>query len=424
MNYDDITIKVAVAGNVDSGKSTIAGVLIHDKLDDGRGSSRKFILKNKHELETGRTSAISHNKMIKVEGNQRKVVSFIDLAGHEKYLKTTMYGLTGLFIDYGILMIGSNMGITKMTKEHLGVLLYLKVPTIILMSKIDLCPDNIYQATERTVRKILKIPIFNKRGYFFPTDEEKCEQELEEFSKLENPLETFVPVIPMSNKTGVNINNIKKFLYSLPSRKKWQKPIEGSIMYVDSTFMVNGIGLVLSGTVRGNPIKVNQKLWLGPLNNTFIPFRVRSEHNDFRENVEELTDGMSGCIAVKPINKEIISRKSIKKGVLVFDNEDFKKYVSNKFKAEISILHHSTTIKNNYQAIIHCGPIRQSASIKILEILDGENDKSLRTGSQAVVEFTFAFRPEFLETGLTFFFRDGSTKGYGKITEIIPMELK
>ena len=40
---NDITIKIAVAGNVDSGKSTLAGVLLNDCLDDGRGKCRKMI---------------------------------------------------------------------------------------------------------------------------------------------------------------------------------------------------------------------------------------------------------------------------------------------------------------------------------------------------------------------------------------------
>ena len=51
---------------------------------------------------------------------------------------------------------------------------------------------------------------------------------------------------------------------------------------------------------------------------------------------------------------------------------------------------------------------------------DNETDnKKLRTGSKAIVQFTFSFRSEFLEEGISFFFRDGSTKGYGKILEVL-----
>jgi GTPase len=45
-----------------------------------------------------------------------QVVSFIDLAGHEKYLKTTVFGLTGHAPDYVMLMVGANAGVVGMTK--------------------------------------------------------------------------------------------------------------------------------------------------------------------------------------------------------------------------------------------------------------------------------------------------------------------
>lgn len=34
-----------------------------------------------------------------------KVITFIDLAGHEKYLKTTVFGMTGHAPDFGMLMV-------------------------------------------------------------------------------------------------------------------------------------------------------------------------------------------------------------------------------------------------------------------------------------------------------------------------------
>jgi GTPase len=43
--------------------------------------------------------------------NSKKIVTIVDLCGHEKYLKTTMFGLTGLVPDYAMIVIGLNMGI-------------------------------------------------------------------------------------------------------------------------------------------------------------------------------------------------------------------------------------------------------------------------------------------------------------------------
>ena len=52
-------IRVAVIGNVDSGKSTLVGCLTKNIKDDGRGFARKFVFNYQHESETGRTSSIA-----------------------------------------------------------------------------------------------------------------------------------------------------------------------------------------------------------------------------------------------------------------------------------------------------------------------------------------------------------------------------
>eukprot|EP00330_Aristerostoma_sp_ATCC50986_P004601 CAMPEP_0114577700 /NCGR_PEP_ID=MMETSP0125-20121206/2339_1 /TAXON_ID=485358 ORGANISM="Aristerostoma sp., Strain ATCC 50986" /NCGR_SAMPLE_ID=MMETSP0125 /ASSEMBLY_ACC=CAM_ASM_000245 /LENGTH=77 /DNA_ID=CAMNT_0001767231 /DNA_START=143 /DNA_END=376 /DNA_ORIENTATION=+ len=56
-------IKVSVIGNVDSGKSTLVGVLTKGMLDDGRGSARLRVFNYAHEANNGRTSSIGHEIM-------------------------------------------------------------------------------------------------------------------------------------------------------------------------------------------------------------------------------------------------------------------------------------------------------------------------------------------------------------------------
>lgn len=63
-----IATAAAVAGSVDSGKSTLVAVLTHGQkgrplLDDGHGSARMSVLKHKHEIVTGRTSSLSHHTL-------------------------------------------------------------------------------------------------------------------------------------------------------------------------------------------------------------------------------------------------------------------------------------------------------------------------------------------------------------------------
>jgi GTPase len=50
---------VAVIGDVDSGKSTLIGVLATGSLDNGAGMKRLEVCRHMHEIEHGRTSSIS-----------------------------------------------------------------------------------------------------------------------------------------------------------------------------------------------------------------------------------------------------------------------------------------------------------------------------------------------------------------------------
>jgi len=55
-------VRVAVIGNVDSGKSTLTAVLssAHGVTDDGRGTLREKVFNFTHEKNNGRTSSIAH----------------------------------------------------------------------------------------------------------------------------------------------------------------------------------------------------------------------------------------------------------------------------------------------------------------------------------------------------------------------------
>lgn len=50
------------------------------------------------------------------------MITFIDLAGHEKYLKTTIFGMTGHAPDFAMLMVGHNFYLIASGK----CILYLK----------------------------------------------------------------------------------------------------------------------------------------------------------------------------------------------------------------------------------------------------------------------------------------------------------
>ena len=58
--FQFIDLRLAVLGNVDAGKSTLLGVLTQGELDNGRGRARLNLFRHLHEIQSGRTSSISH----------------------------------------------------------------------------------------------------------------------------------------------------------------------------------------------------------------------------------------------------------------------------------------------------------------------------------------------------------------------------
>merc|ERR1719187_848151 len=84
------------------------------------------------------------------------------------------------------------------------------------------------------------------------------------------------------------------------------------------------------------------------------------------------------------------------------------------FEGEILVLHHPTTISTRYQAMVHCGSIRQTASIIKM------SSECLRTGDKASVLFRYVKHPEYLKEGQRLVFREGRTKAVGNVTKIHP----
>lgn len=65
--------------------------------------------------------------------------------------------------------------------------------------------------------------------------------------------------------------------------------------------------------------------------------------------------------------------------------------------------------------IVHCGSIRQTASILTM------SKECLRTGDKAVVHFKFIKNPEYLNLNQRLVFREGRTKAVGNVSKVIPM---
>jgi len=413
-----LEVRIAVVGNVDSGKSTMVGVLTRSMLDDGRGSARQKILKFSHEAQTGRTSSIGqHNLCISSTGEilndstfrqtqcgevvarSSKLITMVDLAGHEKYFKTTAFGLTGNLPDYAMLIIGANHGLIGMCKEHLGIALALKIPSFFVITKIDICPEHIFNNTMKSLHAVLKKPGVRKIPIMVRTQDDvmTCARNIAS--------DTIAPIFLTSSVTGEGLDLLRQFMNLIPQRYEWfGKMSLDPEFIIDETFAVPGVGTVVAGTVKSGVIGVNSTLLLGPdiADSSFKPIAIKSIHYK-RMVVDKVVAGQTAALALKRVK-----RNQVRKGMALVASS-FQPEASWEFDADIAILTHSTTIHLKYQAVIHCEIIRQAAKVVAMDC------EKLRSGDRAIVRFRFLVRPEYVCRGTRFVFREGKTKGIGLV---------
>ena len=434
-----IETRIAVVGNVDAGKSTMLGVLVKGGLDDGRGKARVNLFRHKHEIESGRTSSVgmeimgfdTHGNVVasdvpgrklsweEIGKRSAKVISFTDLAGHERYLRTTVFGLLSSEPNYCLLMVAANNGLIGMSKEHLGIALALNVPVMVVITKIDICPPNILQQTITQLTKILKSPGARKIAVWV-NDRETCIQTAEQFVSRR-----ICPIFQVSNVTGQNLDLVRTFLNILPHHGHYntKAPFE---FHVNDTFSVPFVGTVVSGVVKSGVVHAGDNVLIGPdSTGQFKETKIRSIERK-RISVPASAAGQSASFALRNVR-----RRDVRKGMVVLHRPDPKDKDKDKdtqagaedgapavrpdgmpkvyreFIAEVLILSHATTIKTRYQAMLHVGPVSQTCAI--IDI-----DRAyIRTGDRATVAFRFVQRPEYLAVGDRILFREGRTKGLG-----------
>jgi GTPase len=319
---DTIETRIAVVGNVDAGKSTLLGVLVKGGLDDGRGKMRVNLFRHKHEIESGRTSSVGMEIMgfdtkgeVVVSGvpgrklsweeigkRSAKVISFTDLAGHERYLRTTVFGLLSSEPNYCLLMVAANNGLIGMSKEHLGIALALNVPVMVVITKIDICPPQILQQTITQLTKILKSPGARKIPIFIKNREE-CVNTATQFVS-----QRICPVFQVSNVTGESLDLVREFLNILPHHGRYDvdAPFE---FHVNDTFSVPFVGTVVSGVVKSGVVHAGDTVLVGPDSlGQFTTTTIRSIERK-RIAVPACSAGQSASFALRRVR-----RKDVRKG--------------------------------------------------------------------------------------------------------------
>ena len=415
---DDDHIVIGTAGHVDHGKSTLVGSLVTGQADDGQGGTRGFLDVQPHEVERGLSADLSYavygfaedaDDPVRMDNPHRKsdrariveeadrLVSFVDTVGHEPWLRTTIRGLVGQKLDYGLLVVAADDGPTATTREHLGILLATELPTIVAITKTDVVTDDRLATVERevesTLRDVGETPL--------PVDRYGVDTAVAEVG------DGVVPVLRTSAVERTGLDTLDRLFGTLPKRATPER--EAFRMYVDRSYKVTGVGAVASGTVNSGVVEAGDELLLGPMaDGSFREVEVRSIEMHYHR-VDRATAGRIVGIALKGVDEEDVER-----GMALVPRDADPAPVRS-FEAEVMVLNHPTRIQPGYEPVVHLETLSEAAVFTPAEgrLLPGD------TGHARV---RFKFRPYLVEAGQRFVFREGSSKGVGTVRGVEPTE--
>ncbi|CAL8129538.1 unnamed protein product [Orchesella dallaii] len=421
-----IDVRVAVMGNADAGKSTLLGVITQGELDDGRGRARLNMFRHLHEVQSGRTSSISHEivgfdaqgRVINYqEGSAEticetssKLVTLIDLAGHAKYLRTTIRGVSGYSPHYIMFVISAVPGFTKITKEHLSLAVALQIPMMIVISKMDL-------TTEDGLDQILSDVEDHLTDVGCKKTPVRIYSETDVISvAATQPSEEVIPLISLSNVTGEGLSWLSKLMFLLPpgltAAEREQLEKELPEFQIDETFWIPRVGTILGGLLTQGVIKEKTSMLLGPLDDgSFQPVCVNSIR---RHKTPCLMARASQSVSLS-LDLEVTR---LRKGMVLVSPQSCPK-ATWLFQADICVVYHATAICKGFQTTVYIGNVRQTA--KIEEILSVSR---ISTNERASVVFRLMKHPEYLKVGSKIVFCNGTSKGFGTVVHLYPFETK
>uniref|UniRef100_A0A182Q877 Tr-type G domain-containing protein n=1 Tax=Anopheles farauti TaxID=69004 RepID=A0A182Q877_9DIPT len=426
----NIEVRVAVLGGADAGKSTLLGVLTQGEFDNGRGLARLNMFRHMHEIQTGRTSCISHetlgfdaegsvinykyNEMMTAEeisDRSTKLVTFMDLAGHRRYLKKTVQALSGYCPHHALIVVAAG-NISNMTREHLTIIHALDISFSIIVTKIDLAPP---EPILFELKNLLTSIGYRKVPYLITNQDDVLN------ANAHQSVEQVVPIFCVSNVAGTGLDLLIQYLYVLSpgisnaeKERLEQQPIE---FQIDEIFRVSEVGTVAGGLLCKGVLTENSQVKVGPLQDgSFFSVTVQTIHRN-KAPCRVVRAGQSASLSFNTV--ELMP--SLRSGMVILPD-----YESNDiacgcffFQAQVSVLFHATRIFKGFQTTVHIGSIRQTA---IIEGIMGAGDTGIGTNQSASVLFRFLRHPEYVRPGMRVLFREGTSKGIGKVTQVFPLK--
>lgn len=247
---------VVTAGHVDHGKSTLVEALTGRNPDRWAEERRRgmtidlgFAWTHLGGLETG----------------------FIDVPGHERFIKNMLVGVEG--VDAALFVVAADEGWMPQSEEHLAILDLIGVDRgVVALTRADLVDSETLELAEIEVAEQLA------------------------GTSLEG-----VAILPVAAPRGEGLEALRTALAGLVAPAP---DLHRPRLWVDRAFTIGGAGTVVTGTLVGGTISVDDVLMLYPDEREV---RVRGLHNHDRP-MPSITPGNRAAVNLAGVGRDEVAR--------------------------------------------------------------------------------------------------------------------
>lgn len=257
------SVILGTAGHIDHGKSSLVKALTG--IDPDR---------LKEEKERGITIDLGFANLSYPDG---LTVGIVDVPGHERLIKNMLAGAGG--IDIVLMVIAADEGIMPQSREHLAICELLKIKAgIVVITKADLVDADWLSLITDDVRDFVK-------GTFLGNAE----------------------IIPVSAKTGMNIDLLKEKIREVARRVK-PKLTEGLFrLPIDRVFTLKGFGTVVTGTALSGTITLDAPVEI-------LPSKIESKVRGLQSHGKSVDKAFAGQrigINLQGVDRELLKRGDV-----------------------------------------------------------------------------------------------------------------
>lgn len=354
---------VATAGHVDHGKSTLVKALTGTDPD-----------RLAEEKERGLTIDLGFASAALPSG---RGVAFVDVPGHVRFLKNMLAGVGS--VDACVFVVAATEGWKPQSEEHLRILSLLGLEHgIVVLTKVGLADDEL--------RELAAMEIADR---------------------VEGTFLEGAPIVEVDALEGIGVDDVRHALDSLLDDTPRAADTKRPRLWLDRVFAAKGSGTVVTGTLTGGLVRVDDELTVLPQGRTVRVRALQSLH------AERTKVGPGNRVA---INLSGVSHDDLRRGdVLVKDGQW---HVTDRFDGHLRVLDaldHPVTRRGAHVAYLGSGEF--PARVRVL------GPDEIRPGADGNVRVHLPVGLPLLP-GDRFILREsgrGETLGGGEILDVDPV---